>query len=91
MQDAGENPFMNYQVPRAVITLRQGAGRLIRITQDKGVLMICDPRLRRTHYGRIFLNSLPNMRRTSDREKVAGFLKRLVTANPMLSSEVHDD
>jgi ATP-dependent DNA helicase DinG len=91
MQDAGENPFMNYQVPRAVITLRQGAGRLIRSTQDKGVLMICDARLRRTHYGRIFLNSLPNMRRTSDRSKVADFLKRLVTANPTLNSEAHDE
>lgn len=84
MQDAGENPFMNYQVPRAVITLRQGAGRLIRSTQDKGVLMICDARLRRTHYGRIFLNSLPRMRRTNDRDKVCQFLQRLAPA----SSEV---
>jgi len=70
MQEAGDNPFMNYQVPRAVITLRQGAGRLIRSSQDKGVLMICDARLRRTHYGKIFLNSLPRMRRTSDSSKV---------------------
>ena len=82
---------MSYQVPRAVITLRQGAGRLIRSTQDKGVLMICDARLRRTHYGRIFLNSLPKMRRTSDRDKVADFLKRLVAANPALNNEAHDD
>lgn len=80
MQDAGENPFMTYQVPRAVITLRQGAGRLIRSTQDKGVLMICDARLRRTHYGKVFLNSLPRMRRTSDQEKVCGFLNSLVPA-----------
>lgn len=82
MQEAGENPFMNYQVPRAVITLRQGAGRLIRSTSDKGVLMICDGRLRTTHYGRVFLNSLPKMRRTSDREKICAFLERLAsTAN----------
>ena len=74
MQQAGDNPFMNYQVPRAVITLRQGAGRLIRSQQDKGVLMICDARLRTTHYGKKFLNSLPKMRRTSDQEKVCGFL-----------------
>lgn len=74
MQEAGENPFMSYQVPRAVITLRQGSGRLIRSQEDKGVLMICDARLRRTHYGKIFLNSLPPMRRTSDQTKVCGFL-----------------
>lgn len=79
MQEAGDNPFMSYQVPRAVITLRQGAGRLIRSSEDKGVLMICDPRLRTTHYGRVFLNSLPKMRRSSDRDKVAAFLNRLAT------------
>ena len=50
MQEEGDNPFMNYQVPRAVTTLRQGAGRLIRSAQDKGVLMVCDNRLRTTHY-----------------------------------------
>ncbi len=77
MQAAGENPFMNYQVPRAVITLRQGAGRLIRSSNDKGVLMICDGRLRTTHYGRVFLNSLPKMRRSNSREKVSAFLTRL--------------
>lgn len=74
MQESGLNPFMNYQVPRAVTTLRQGSGRLIRSQQDRGVLMICDARLRRTHYGKIFLNSLPPMRRTSDQSKVCGFL-----------------
>ena len=77
MQQSGQNPFMNYQIPRAVITLRQGAGRLIRSQQDKGVLMICDARLRRTHYGKIFLNSLPGMRRTSDPQKVCGFLESI--------------
>jgi ATP-dependent DNA helicase DinG len=77
MQEAGENPFMTYQVPRAVITLRQGSGRLIRSQEDRGVLMICDARLRGTHYGKIFLNSLPPMRRTSDEEKVCGFLSKL--------------
>lgn len=81
MQDAGENPFMNYQVPRAVITLRQGAGRLIRSQQDKGVLMIADSRLRGTHYGKIFLNSLPRMRRTSDGDKVGKFLHSLNADN----------
>jgi ATP-dependent DNA helicase DinG len=74
MQESGLNPFMSYQVPRAVITLRQGAGRLIRSQQDRGVLMICDSRLRGTHYGKVFLNSLPPMRRSSDRAKVCKFL-----------------
>ena len=77
MEEAGENPFMTHQVPRAVITLRQGAGRLIRSSKDRGVLMICDARLRRTHYGRIFLDSLPRMRRTSDQAKVCGFLNAI--------------
>ena len=84
MDDAGQNPFMNYQVPRAVITLRQGAGRLIRSSQDKGVLMICDGRLRTTRYGRVFLNSLPKMRRSNDREKVSAFLQRLAATPSVL-------
>lgn len=80
MQEEGDNPFMNYQVPRAVTTLRQGAGRLIRSAQDKGVLMVCDNRLRTTHYGRVFLNSLPRMRRTNDEAKICAFLERLVAS-----------
>jgi len=82
MQAAGENPFMDYQVPRAVITLRQGAGRLIRSQQDKGVLMIGDARLRTTRYGKVFLNSLPSMRRTSNQTKVCGFLSRILPQKP---------
>ena len=79
MQEGGDNPFMSYQVPRAVITLRQGAGRLIRKQSDKGVLMICDARLRRTHYGKVFLNSLPSMRRTADQSKVCAFLEHIAS------------
>jgi len=79
MQEEGDNPFMSYQVPRAVITLRQGMGRLIRSSQDKGVLMLCDNRLRTTHYGSVFLNSLPRMRRTNDEQKVCAFLQRLAS------------
>ncbi len=81
MQEDGDNPFMNYQVPRAVITLRQGAGRLIRSAQDKGVLMVCDTRLRTTHYGKVFLNSLPHMRRTHDELKICAFLERLAISS----------
>jgi len=87
MQEAGENSFMNYQVPRAVITLRQGAGRLIRSVDDKGVLMICDNRLRGTHYGRKFLNSLSKMRKTTDGAKICSFLNRLANQSDTVENE----
>jgi ATP-dependent DNA helicase DinG len=64
MQEAGRSPFMDYQLPNAVIVLKQGVGRLIRDTQDRGVLMLCDPRLRSKGYGKVFLASLPAMPRT---------------------------
>ena len=60
----GRNAFLEYQLPEAVITLKQGAGRLIRDETDRGVLMICDPRLYSKSYGRRILQSLPPMRRT---------------------------
>ncbi len=69
----GGNPFMDYQLPRAVITLKQGVGRLIRDSRDRGVLVICDPRLLGKHYGRIFLKSLPPMARSRDIEAVEQF------------------
>lgn len=62
MIEKGQNPFKDYQVPNAVIALRQGVGRLIRDTGDRGVLMICDPRLRTRFYGKTFLHSLPSMK-----------------------------
>lgn len=68
---AGRNPFMEYQLPEAVIALKQGAGRLIRSLDDSGVLMLGDPRLYSRAYGRLFLDSLPPMpitRRVSDVE-----------------------
>jgi len=61
MRTQGLNPFFDYQVPQAAITLKQGVGRLIRDVHDRGVLMICDPRLFGKGYGRIFRNSLPPM------------------------------
>ena len=60
----GRNAFMEYQLPRAVINLKQGAGRLIRDETDRGVLMICDPRLITKPYGRKIWQSLPPMKRT---------------------------
>jgi ATP-dependent DNA helicase DinG len=73
----GRNAFMEYQLPEAVITLRQGAGRLIRDERDRGVLMICDPRLIGKSYGRRIWQSLPPMRRTRDADEVCSFLRDL--------------
>ena len=69
----GGNPFMEFQVPQAAIALKQGAGRLIRDETDRGVLVICDPRLLSKPYGRVFLNSMPAMARTRDLADVQNF------------------
>jgi ATP-dependent DNA helicase DinG len=70
---AGGNAFFDYQVPAAVITLKQGFGRLIRSLKDRGVLMLLDPRIQRQRYGRIFLDSLPPYRLTQSIEDVESF------------------
>src|SRR4029077_4248043 len=57
---AGGNPFRDYQLPEAVIKLRQGFGRLIRTQRDRGIVVILDPRVRTKPYGRVFLESLPD-------------------------------
>jgi ATP-dependent DNA helicase DinG len=57
---AGGNPFVEYQLPEAAIKLRQGFGRLIRTQQDHGIVVLLDPRVRTKHYGRLFLESLPD-------------------------------
>jgi len=62
----GRNAFMEYQLPRTIINLKQGAGRLIRDENDRGVLMICDPRLISKHYGKRIWQSLPPFKRTRD-------------------------
>ncbi len=62
IRQAGGNPFLQYQVPEAVIKLRQGFGRLIRTQRDQGMVVILDPRVRTKPYGRIFLESLPDCR-----------------------------
>ncbi len=73
LEAAGGNPFMEHQVPEAVIMLKQGAGRLIRDRSDRGVLVLCDPRLKSRAYGRIFLQSLPPMPQTRELADVARF------------------
>lgn len=73
LEQAGINPFMAWQVPTAAIALKQGAGRLIRDVHDRGVLMLCDPRLTTKGYGRLFLASLPPMPRTREVGDVRAF------------------
>jgi len=69
----GGNPFLDYQLPEAAISLKQGAGRLIRTETDRGVLMICDPRLADKPYGRRIVSALPPMRRTRELDDVLAF------------------
>ena len=71
----GGNPFTQLFLPQAVISLKQGAGRLIRDVNDRGVLVICDPRLRSKSYGRVFLESLPPMRQAGSQSEVEEFLQ----------------
>jgi ATP-dependent DNA helicase DinG len=80
MTGEGRNAFMEYQVPQAVITLKQGAGRLIRDENDRGVLMICDPRLISRPYGRRIWRSLPPMKRTRDPAEVVAFFRSIARA-----------
>ena len=73
MNAEGKNAFMEYQLPYSVITLKQGAGRLIRDENDKGVLVICDPRLITKPYGRRIWQSLPPFKRTRELADVETF------------------
>jgi ATP-dependent DNA helicase DinG len=73
LEKSGINPFMGWQVPSAAIALKQGAGRLIRDVHDRGVLVLCDPRLTTKGYGKLFLASLPPMPRTRELVDVQAF------------------
>jgi ATP-dependent DNA helicase DinG len=74
-REQGMNPFIDYQLPNAVLTLKQGIGRLIRDADDKGLLVLCDPRLVGKPYGRRFLDSLPPMPRTHSLDEARCFLE----------------
>ncbi len=73
MKSSGGNPFFEYQLPQAAIALKQGVGRLIRDVTDRGVLVLCDPRIQTRQYGEVFINSLPPMPITREREEVEEF------------------
>jgi ATP-dependent DNA helicase DinG len=81
LNQEGRNAFLEHQLPHAVITLKQGAGRLIRDENDSGVLVICDPRLYSKTYGRRILLSLPPMRRTRAEADAVAFLQSTPTEN----------
>ena len=69
----GRNAFFEYQIPSAVITLKQGFGRLIRSLEDRGLLVLLDNRILTKPYGRVFIDSLPNYKKTTDVRVVEGF------------------
>ncbi len=74
LQEDGRNAFGEFQVPQAVLSLKQGFGRLIRTKTDRGVLALLDTRILRMAYGKIFLESLPRYRVTHELTEVARFL-----------------
>lgn len=76
LQDEGRNAFAEFQVPQAVLALKQGFGRLIRTKTDRGVLALLDSRIQRMPYGKIFLESLPAYATTQDLREVARFLEK---------------
>jgi ATP-dependent DNA helicase DinG len=77
MRAQGGNPFNDLQLPQAVLQLKQGAGRLIRDAGDRGVLMLCDPRLVSRPYGRRILQSLPPMKLTRELSDVENFFAKV--------------
>jgi ATP-dependent DNA helicase DinG len=79
---SGGNPFRDEQLPQAVIALKQGVGRLIRSETDRGVLVLCDPRLVGKSYGRVFFESLPPFAKTRDVADVEAFFAAESAAPP---------
>lgn len=84
----GGNPFRDEQLPQAVIALKQGVGRLIRSFEDRGVLVLCDPRLRSKSYGKLFLDSLPPMPRCHEIEPVRQFFSTPEDTSALVSASL---
>ena len=82
LRSRGGNPFVEEQLPHAVITLKQGVGRLIRDVSDRGVLVVCDSRLVSKSYGKVFINSLPAMQRTREFDDVTAFFRAADATQP---------
>ena len=75
LRKAGKDPFPQYQIPEAVLALKQGFGRLIRSRKDRGLLALLDNRILKQRYGKIFINSLPDYTFTTTMEDVAQFFE----------------
>jgi ATP-dependent DNA helicase DinG len=80
LQEDGRNAFAEYQIPEAVLALKQGFGRLIRTKTDRGILALLDNRIQRMQYGKIFLDSLPGYGTTHDLADVAHFMEAVPSA-----------
>ena len=81
LRAAGGNPFDDYFVAEAAVSLKQGAGRLIRTETDRGLLVLCDPRLRQMGYGRRLLAALPPMGVLADESAAIAWLEELASAH----------
>lgn len=91
LERKGLNGFMHHQLPAAIINLKQGAGRLIRDERDKGVLMICDPRLISKPYGKRIWQSLPPFKRTRELTVVQEFFSAIDTASGIAEQSARTD
>jgi len=81
LREAGRNPFDDYFVAEAAVSLKQGAGRLIRTETDRGLLVLCDPRVAQMGYGRRLLSALPPMGRLGDEAEALAWLEELAAAH----------
>lgn len=81
LKKQGLNAFFAFQIPEAVIALKQGSGRLIRSTEDKGVLVICDPRIMTKSYGKIIINSLPGFKWVYEPSEAKQLLTQMTDGN----------
>lgn len=77
LEEAGENPFVFYQIPQAILNLKQGVGRLIRGEKDRGVVVLMDPRIKTKNYGKSFIKSLPPMTVTESESSILNFLSEI--------------
>ena len=75
-KEEGGNPFFDFQIPRAILALRQGVGRLMRSSADRGIIAIMDVRLYTKGYGRTFLKSLPASPQTRDLKDIERFFRK---------------
>ena len=91
IRQRGGQPFRDFQLPQAVLTLRQGAGRLIRDPSDRGLLVVADPRIVSRSYGRLFLDSLPGMTRTRKLDVVERFFRMLQAEDAQRMQNLKDE